>query len=416
MHKALSPHLYVFACVIVIAISLTIFTVLGLYRDFAILPVLALGGFYAVMYFIRQCRHKDSNYFIDSNIDTTVLLRRAIARYVVWLVVIYLGYQFYLLVPLYNTPQHYPTHRVYENFLHWYLWLGIPYFVLTLTFKASKQEDFYDPAVRMIHVVKQILLRILRGDNQASVFYVLKKQYNRKVFLNLAMRAYFIPVMVEQIAPNTIVLLDNLYRELNGHEFMTLILLLLAILWLADILNAAVAYCLESRWLENRSRSIDLTVGGWLVCLSCYPPLNELTSTAFAFAPHLANNGAEGLLFSGEFFFYAIKILEVCLLGTLVYIDLSLGSSMANITLKKLQTRGPYSFVRHPGTTFKLLLWLMQSIFYKKFWTAKYLFGFVMWGCIYILRALSEEHHLSKFSEYQAYRKKVKKRFIPGLF
>lgn len=415
MRQALSPNLYVFACVTVIATSITIFTVLGLYRDYAFLPVLALGAFYAVMYFIRQCRHK-SDYFIDSNIDVTVLLRRAIVRYVVWLAVLYAGYQFYLLVPLYNTVQHHPTHRVYENFLHWYLWLGIPYFVLTLTFKASKQEDFYDPAVRMIHVVKQILLRTLRGDNRASVFYVLKRRYNRKVFLNLVMRAYFVPVMVEQVAPKTIDALDGLYRELNGHEFMAVILMLLAIIWLADVLNVAVAYCLESRWLENRSRSIDLTVGGWLICFVCYPPLNELTTTAFAFAPHLANDGSEGLLFSSEGFFYVFKTLEVFLLGTLVYIDLSLGTSMANITFKKLQTRGPYSFVRHPGTTFKLLLWLIQSVFYKKFWTAKYLFGFVMWGSIYILRALSEERHLSKFREYQTYRKKVKKRFIPGLF
>ncbi|MEE8379949.1 MAG: methyltransferase [Gammaproteobacteria bacterium] len=388
---------------------------LGLYRDYAFLPVIVLGVLYAALYFIRQCRH-GSDYFIDGKISINILIRRAIARYMVWLVVLYAGYQFYLLFPIYNTVQHHPTHRLFESFLHWYLWLGIPYFVLTLTFKASRREDFYDPAVRMIHIVKQIILRALRGDNRASVFYVLRNRYNRKIFLNWVMRAYFIPVMVEQIAPTTINSLDSLYRELNGHDYMALMLMLIAILLLAEILNVAVAYCLESRWLENRSRSIDLTVGGWLVCVSCYPPLNELTTTAFVFAPHLSDSSTEALLFSNEIFFYSAKTLEALLLGVLVYIELTLGTSMANITFKKLQTRGPYSLVRHPGTTFKLLFWLAQSFIYKKFWTVKYLFGFVMWGSIYILRALSEERHLSKFREYQAYRKKVKKRFIPGIF
>ena len=41
-----------------------------------------------------------------------------------------------------------------------------------------------------------------------------------------------------------------------------------AILWLMDTTNASLSYCIESRWIENRSRSIDMTVGGWLVYLS----------------------------------------------------------------------------------------------------------------------------------------------------
>ena len=85
-------------------------------------------------------------------------------------------------------------------------------------------------------------------------------------------------------------------------------------------------------------------------------------------------------------------------------------------TLKKLQTRGPYGLVRHPGTTSKLLLWFSQAAFYKRFWTVKILYGYMMWGFIYVMRAFTEERHLKKYPEYLAYMKKVKKRFIPGLF
>ena len=39
-----------------------------------------------------------------------------------------------------------------------------------------------------------------------------------------------------------------------------------------------------------------------------------------------------------------------------------------------------------------------------------------VWAFIYYMRALTEERHLLKDPEYQAYTEKVKYKFIPGLF
>jgi len=248
-------------------------SLLGLHEDYFFLPVIALAVGYALFYFIRQCRNQHkvpslnpyTAFHIDNTFNIKQLFRRAIVRYVVWLMVLYSGYQFYQFAPLYNDAAHHSTHLLFESFLYWYLWLGIPYFALTLTLKSSRCEDFYDPAIRFIHIFKQIIFRSLRGDSSRSIFRVLHKKYNRKVFLNLFMRAYFVPVMVEQITPTITSTLTLLYREIGNHELLGMIFLISMALWLLDILNAAVAYCLESRWLENRSRSIDLTVGGWLV-------------------------------------------------------------------------------------------------------------------------------------------------------
>lgn len=417
--KALSPHYYVWSSVTVTGCSLYLSFNLGLNEKYAFLPALALGIIYALFYFIRQCR-SPGRYSIDKNIDLNSLLKRSIARYLVWLIVLQVGYQFYLLTPPYNSAKYSATHLLFDEFLFWYLWLGIPYFALTLTFKSSRVEDFYDPAIRFIHVGKQIsiqLLKRLSGSNhKRAIFYVLKKQYNRKVFLNLIMRAYFIPVMVMQVIPTTISTLNMFFQELQNNQFITLIFLLTGILWLIDVLNAVVAYCMESRWLENRSRSIDLTIGGWLVCLSCYPPINNVTGSLFAFAPFVASNQMDDLVFNSLGLFYSAKIIEMIALTAHIYSDVSLGPSGANITLKKLQTRGPYGLIRHPGTTTKLLLWLIQAVIYKKFWTVKFLFGYLGWGTVYTLRALTEERHLKKFSEYREYCKKVKHRFFPGLF
>lgn len=417
--KALSPHLYVFLTALITVCSLYLCYAFGLNESYAYLPALATGLFYALFYFLRQLR-KTGRFSIDKNIDLTTLLKRSLARYLVWLLVLVLGYQFYLLTPPYNTTIYSATPRLFEDFLYWYLWLGIPYFALTLTFKSSRVEDFYDPAIRFLHVGKQISKQIARrlsgADSQQSVFHVLRKQYNRKVFLNLIMRAYFIPVMIGQVIPTTTSTLNMLLQELQNHQFITLIFLFTGILWLVDIQNAVVAYCMESRWLENRSRSIDLTIGGWVVCLSCYPPINQLTGSMFAFAPFVASHQTEDLVFNSIALLYTVKIIETFILTAHIYSDVSLGPSGANITLKKLQTRGPYGLIRHPGTTTKLLLWLIQAFIYKKFWTVKFLFGYLGWGTVYVLRALTEERHLKKFAEYRQYCKKVKHRFFPGLF
>jgi protein-S-isoprenylcysteine O-methyltransferase Ste14 len=111
-----------------------------------------------------------------------------------------------------------------------------------------------------------------------------------------------------------------------------------------------------------------------------------------------------------------LKIVEILILIVLVYSDLSLGPSGANITYKKLQTTGPYGSVRHPGTTCKLSYWWWQVIFYRDFWTPHRVLGQLAWNVIYVLRALTEERHLKQFSEYRAYMKKVKYRFIPKIF
>ncbi len=137
MKQALSPHFYVSATLLVTAGSLALYHLLDLQQNTIFLPVLALAVLYALAYFVRQCRG-GGIYTIDGSIDPAQLLRRAIARYLVWLAVLYGGYQFYLFTPWYNNWQHQTTQQLFGDFLHIYLWAGIPYFALTLTFKVEK--------------------------------------------------------------------------------------------------------------------------------------------------------------------------------------------------------------------------------------------------------------------------------------
>ncbi len=410
MHNNISPHLFVISTFLISILSFLIFREIGTHEKYFFVPVLGLAVVYGIINFIRQ--RKDNSYFsIQKEIEFYPLVKKSIARYLVWLVIIYAGYKFYELHPLYKQIEKNLT--FFSYFFQLYLIFGLPYFFVTLIFKSSPKEDFYDPAIRMIHIVKQISLRIFQRDNSRPIFGVLKKQYNKKVLLNLLMRGYFIPFMVIQVYVNINDSIRFSEGNFKGYDFLTILMWTSAILWLTDTLNASMSYCIESRWIENRSRSIDMTVGGWLVCLACYAPINNITGTLFPFGPFAASKNPDSIFLQDITFIYFIKILEITVLVFHVYADCSLGPSIANITFKKLQTRGLYGMIRHPGTTFKLLLWWVQAGFYREFWRIDFLFGHIMWNVIYILRAITEERHLGKFEEYREYVKKVKHRFIP---
>ncbi len=420
MNKNISSHTYVLSTLFVVAATLLFFEQYGFKEHYFYVPILSLAIIYAALNFIRQ-RRGLSVFCTDKKTNLIMLIKKSIARYIVWLALIYLAYTFFRLMPFYDSPL-YPTNTVsanavfFEYFLNIYLVIGLPYFILTNKFKASRVEDYYDPAIRIIHMLKQVFLRTLRGDNVNSIFSVFRKKYNKKVLLNFLMRTYFIPIMVVQVYIYTAYSVNFLNNPVNSYPLLTILFGITGILWLADTVNASLSYCIESRWMENRTRSIDLTLGGWAVCLICYTPLNEIPSYFFFFAPMVVTNNESQLIIANINFLYAIKIVEILLLATHIYIDISLGPSVANITLKKLQTKGFYGLIRHPGTTFKLLFWLMQSVFYKRFWRLKVIFGYIMWATIYVLRALTEERHLSQHNDYIEYKKKVKYRFIPKLF
>jgi protein-S-isoprenylcysteine O-methyltransferase Ste14 len=411
----LSPHIYVLATFVTAASMLMIYQRVKFENQWFLLPLVALALLYAAVNLYRQIGGASRFTFLD-NINWILLVKRSLARYVVWLVIIFSAKMLYHQLPFYGTDRFQANFLFFEQLFTAYIFVGLPYFLLTLIVKSSRQEDFYDPAIRLIHIVKQLVMGLVREDKNKAAYLVLRNKANRKVLLNLVMRAYFIPIMVIQVLGSTLSNLEMLDRITNDNHILNFLYFVTTFLWTMDIINATLGYCLESRWLENRSRSIDMTITGWLVCFCCYEPLNQFTGALFPFAPFVATHNPQDLIVANLNFLIAFKVVEIILLCGHIYSDVSLGPSIVNITFKRLQSRGPYGLVRHPGTTTKLLYWLSQSIVYKQFWTLKILYGYSMWAAIYIGRALTEERHLKKYPEYREYIKKVKYRFLPWLF
>jgi hypothetical protein len=309
-HRNVSPHVYLLATFLTTVGTLFIYNTFGFENHWFLAPLIFLAAVYGGINFYRQSKGKSESSTLN-HINWRKLLRQAAARYLVWLAVIYSALLLYHNLPhsLYNPERFQANFLFFSQLINGYLILGFPYFLITLIVKSSRREDFYDPAVRLIHIGKQLVLGLIREDRNKTAYLVLRNKYNRKVLLNLVMRAYFVPIMIIQVLGTTLANLDMIHSLQTDAQLLGFLYFASTVLWLMDIINATLSYSLESRWLENRSRSIDMTLTGWLVCFCCYEPLNRLTGYLFPFAPFIATQNPQDLIIPNADFLIFTKVI-----------------------------------------------------------------------------------------------------------
>jgi protein-S-isoprenylcysteine O-methyltransferase Ste14 len=173
---------------------------------------------------------------------------------------------------------------------------------------------------------------------------------------------------------------------------------------------ATVGYTVESRRYGSPILAVETNLLGWLVCLACYPPLNQLPS----------------LLITGRFWqeyrlFPAGSLPDNCcavLGGVFLLVHTWTiavqGKRFANLTYRGTISHGPFSLVRHPQYATKMLWWLFEWLpFFGSPLNAVFFCG---WVSLYVGRGLTEERFLSRFPDYREYKRRVRCRFIPGVW
>lgn len=181
--------------------------------------------------------------------------------------------------------------------------------------------------------------------------------------------------------------------------------------WAYDIIFAVdcgfafVGYASESRWLGNKTRSVEPTAFGWLVCISCYPPFNNVLGTYLPLE-------AGPQLFKSDTTLLVFRTLVVCFFSIYAAATVAFGMKFSNLTNRGIVTRGPYRFIRHPAYVCKCSAWWLENLPTLTITKAFFLCGLCAW---YGLRAWTEERHLSMDPEYVAYKKKVPWVAIPGV-
>lgn len=227
----------------------------------------------------------------------------------------------------------------------------------------------------------------------------------RQHCLGWGVKAFFLPLMFVYFCS----LLDSTGKTLAAGDFAGLLAwhnVVTDLLFGVDVLIACVGYLFTFRLLGTEIRSVEPTVLGWVACLICYVPFSRVTS---AYVPY-DEAGYHWNAVLGPW--PALQILwGVAILACLVvyvWSTVSFGVRFSNLTNRGIITIGPYRWAKHPAYVSKNISWWLISM---PFLTsagiadaARHSGMLLLFNGVYLLRAITEERHLSRDPDYVAYK------------
>ncbi|MEZ0262575.1 MAG: hypothetical protein ACAH80_16340 [Alphaproteobacteria bacterium] len=182
---------------------------------------------------------------------------------------------------------------------------------------------------------------------------------------------------------------------------------------LMALLAAAIVpgYFFASRLLNTGIRKVDHSLLGWVVTLSCYPPLyNAVFLQWFNFTARADGTSASpwGEMQASLPAASAVAGGAILLL-TIIHVwgETAFGLRASNLSHRGIITTGPYRFCKHPVYVAKCAVWLLL---WMPFMAGETVFECLrltlLWGCvcvIYGLRGYVEEKLLSSDPAYRDY-------------
>jgi protein-S-isoprenylcysteine O-methyltransferase Ste14 len=396
----LSPTLNILGVIIAFAIACSAFCFARVSPgDHFFLPIYLLILYYTVAAVVTDRRRYDVRPVTRSGV-------KAIGKYFFWLALIGGLYGFYGLHPFYIQFAPHTRHML-GNYLQLYALAGPLYFFYTERYRYSTLDAINDPYLRIISLFRTAA----RRDWTALRHRLFTRGY-KSLILSWLVRLHFLPVMVEQVHQSTV----RITGIANSSDFQFNVggtaALLVVVLFCIDATNASIGYFWESSLTGTRFRETDPNPFHWIIVLVCYYPFIRFAGSFIPFP-----SGVEGspLLFNQPWFEVFVNTGTIVSLAGMVYVTTSLGFSYSNLSYKKIQTKGLYRFVRHPGTVCKLSFFFFSIFRYRSSGNVATIALFVIWMAIYFSRALCEERFLRQFREYRTYMNAVRYRFIPGM-
>lgn len=298
----------------------------------------------------------------------------------------------YSFLPVYQADLYAPLHWLTRQFLLPFLVLSIPYVALVDGFQ-TEGEDALCSCGRLL---------VSRGRAPTS------EELN--YLLGWAVKGFFLPLMFSFLCAQF-----ETFRALSASLFTTegymntvrdLYEFLYNGLFLVDVLIATTGYVMTLRILGTDIRSVDPTVAGWLVAIICYEPFWPVLYAGYLSYMH---NSAWGNWLGASPVLYTLwASLIIASLSIYVWATVCFGIRFSNLTHRGIITSGPYRWTKHPAYLSKNLSWWLISIPFmpsdNSFVTAMYLCAALAGvNVIYLLRAKTEERHLSRDPAYRAY-------------
>lgn len=271
--------------------------------------------------------------------------------------------------------------------------VSLPYFHY-MEYDVPLKEDKY---ARLLKALFSITGLFRRGGIEWD-------QRARLGFLTFLVKFFFIPLLTTWVINNTFHQI-NLLRTFRW-DFHTVNVFLVALFIYIDTAVFCFGYLFEFKFLKNEIKSVEPTVLGWVVCLWCYPPFNVFSFKMFDH--QLVDIARQYPAWVDPL----VTLLITVLWGVFTWASVALGFKASNLTNRGIVDTGPYRFVRHPAYTAKIIIWFIQGIFMGQYFLGL-LGGFTL---MYVLRAWTEERHLSRDPDYLEYKRKVKWKCLPRVY
>jgi protein-S-isoprenylcysteine O-methyltransferase Ste14 len=331
---------------------------------------------------------------------------KALGKYLSLLLILYAALSLYKVHPYYSRAT-VNTQLLVNHFILIYKYLGIPYHFLSEYCRSNRENMLADPFLKCLLLIKSIWGRDLHRTKR-----IIRHRANKRLILSVLLRFHYLPVMVEQIAYGMKQMTFVAHTSQGQLTFSQFIIVVTALAWAADSNNAATGYFWESNFTRTRFREMDPYPLHWVVTLMCYAPFIGLSNT---FVPFPAPAPNYSLVCAHPTFSMVADVLVLVFLLAYIMCIATLNFSASNLCYKKIQTKGPYAFVRHPATTFKIGYFGVNFFRYANAYTLGGIAAFIFWTGIYLARVFCEERFLKRFASYRAYQKQTRYRFIPGL-
>jgi protein-S-isoprenylcysteine O-methyltransferase Ste14 len=180
--------------------------------------------------------------------------------------------------------------------------------------------------------------------------------------------------------------------------------LLFCAAFVVDLLFATAGYLFSLRLCDSHLRSCDPTASGWVVTLVCYEPF-----WLFLWARYwpYRDEAVWSTWLADSVWLYPWGGLLLGLMAVYAWATLAFGLRFSNLTHRGILTSGPYRFTKHPAYLAKgALWWLLAMPFVARGGPGEALSQSLMLlaiNALYLLRARTEERHLSRDPTYVAY-------------
>jgi len=317
----------------------------------------------------------------------------------------------YRFHPYYQRPFFFAFQAIVINIYGWFCLGGFFYVWLTYRLRHQRSDDLTDPALLALSLVRRSW-QALRSHSWAPWLRYWRSPRVCLLLRALGVKFFFVPLMTVFLAEHVYEasrLWQRPYPAGGGIEWANWVMAFsYQLIFLSDTAVALVGYSFESLWLKNKTRSVDKTWSGWIVCLMCYPPFNDV---AGLYLP--LGDGGNALGFSGGTLL-ALRGFALVFFALYLWATLALGVRFSNLSNKGIVARGPYRWVRHPAYACKNLAWWMEKLpTMADFHTV---LPVLAWNAVYVLRGLTEERHLRTDPAYRVYCQRVRYRFVPGVW